>query len=143
MLKRACAVLLGLSLILATGTFRTAAASDEQPEPPAVWKVLRQFEEEALRDYAHHVVSSDVQQRGQLLWTLSRSPDFLRQRNSCGAAARTLSYMITAFYDSAQRLEVALDWYEYAPVYISRRAACLAELSIDPQQYPLPRWFGR
>jgi hypothetical protein len=72
------------------------------------WRVLHKFERHALDDYIRHKSTSDVAQRGQLLMTMARSPAFSALGANCRRAAETLSYMVSGYYWSAQRLEVAL-----------------------------------
>jgi len=142
MSRCAWVVVLGLLLSQAVEAQRSAAATEISDPAAHVWTVLHRFEVAALRDYEHHASNSDVRQRGELLWVLSRSPDFQSLRDTCGAAAQHLSFMVTGYYESRQRHEIALDWHHYAKRYIERRGACIANLRLDPTRFPLPRWFG-
>ena len=107
------------------------------------WRVLHKFERHALNDYIRHKSTSDVAQRGQLLMTMARSPAFSALGANCRRAAETLSYMVSGYYWSAQRLEVALDWHHYEEPYLEQRAACLKDLGVDERAFPLPYWFTR
>jgi hypothetical protein len=49
--------------------------------------------------------------------------------------------MVSGYYFSAQRLEVAFDWHHYRGHYLERRSACLRDLGLDATTYPLPYWF--
>lgn len=120
-----------------------AASAKEEQRPTGVWSVLRSYELRALRDYSHHVTTPDVRQRAELLWNLAQSPNFMSVRRSCGKAAEVLSYMVTGFFESSHRLEVAYDWHHFAGQYIDRRGACLTELGLNAHDYPLPYWFTR
>jgi len=51
--------------------------------------------------------------------------------------------MVSGYYWSAQRLEVAFDWHHYRKPYLERRAACLRDLGLDEAAFPLPYWFER
>ncbi len=126
----------GFFMLLAGGS---VAAS--QSGGLGTWRVLHQFERQALEDYSNHVTTSDVIQRGQILMNLARSPTFAADGRSCRQAAEALSYMVSGYYFSAQRLEVAFDWHHYRNHYIARRFACLNELGLDQRSYPLPYWF--
>jgi hypothetical protein len=105
------------------------------------WRILHQLERKALRDYEHHISNSDVLQRGQILMNLARSDRFAPTGQSCGWAAAALSYMVSGYYFSAQRLEVAFDWHHYRGHYLERRSECLQDLGLDATTYPLPYWF--
>ena len=120
----------------------SAAAGHAREKDKVLWSVLRQFEIRALRHYEHNHRNSDVKQLGHLIWNVSRWPEFLSKRESCGSAAELLSFMVTGYYYSNRRLEIAHDWLRYAKPYIRRRNACLAELRLDHSRYPLPWWFG-
>jgi hypothetical protein len=105
------------------------------------WRVLHRFERQALKDYLHHIATSDVVQRGQLIMKLARSPSFARLGANCRGAAEALSYMVAGYYYSAQRLEVAFDWHHFRGPYLKRRGACLKDLGLDHRAFPLPYWF--
>ena len=105
------------------------------------WRILHQLEREALRDYELHISNSDVLQRGQILMNLARSDSFAPTGQSCRRAAEALSYRVSGYYFSAQRLEVAFDWHHYRGHYLERRSACLRDLGLDATTYPLPYWF--
>lgn len=131
------AVVIALALLLAP------AASQANQSGLDDWRVLHSFERQALDDYVNHRSTSDVVQRGQLLMTIARSPSFSGLGANCRRAAETLSYMVSGYYWSAQRLEVAADWHHYRRPYMAQRAACLQDLGIDAQAFPLPFWFTR
>lgn len=117
----------------------------ESREPVAqVWQTLRSFETQALRNYEFHlVVTGGASELGDQLWMLARSPEFQARRDSCGTAAETLSYMADGYYRSGLLREVPESWHFFAKRYLDRRRACLAELQLKEDDYPLPRWFAR
>ena len=130
-------------MVLFGGVWSGTAASEVEDSLNRVWNILHNYETQAIHDYEHHLFSNEIRQRGEELWQVARSKDFLRRRNSCGAAAETLSYMVTGYYDSRVRREIALDWLHYAKNYLEYRSACLNDLKLDESRYPLPFWFGR
>jgi len=121
-----------------------AAAETADVREPAEWVTLHQFESQAIRNYEfHNVAVGGVRELGDTLWLAARSPEFQQNRESCGSAAETLSYMVTGYYLAGLRREVPADWHFFAKRYMQLRSACLAALNLDESSYPLPRWFGR
>lgn len=144
LLRRAGFDLRGLlGCILVCGLIAGPAIASSGSKPSATWDVLHSFEQDALRDYEFHVISDDVLQRGQILLKLSQSELFDGPRRDCGRAAQTLSFMLVGYYQSSKKRQVAADWHYFSSDYLSHRKACLAALKLQPQAYPLPRWFGR
>ena len=136
--RRGVAVLAAMATLTMPNSAGSATAT---PSGIDDWRVLHRFERQALRDYAHHISTNDVVQRGQLIMKLARSPSFARLGANCRAAAEALSYMVAGYYYRAHRLEVAFDWHHFRGPYLKRRAACLEDLRLDQRAFPLPYWF--
>ena len=132
-----------VTAFLLAGLVAPASASDKTLAGAAVWGSLYSIEKRAMKDYEFRVTTPNVQRRGKRLFALSRSPEFQRFGGNCAVAAQTLSFMVAGYYEESRRLEVPRSWFHFAKRYIKRRHACMAELSIDNSEYPLPRWFGR
>lgn len=134
-----------IALVLYTSTAMTASASAPAPQSsvPSVWSVLHQFERSALRDYELHRGTRDVQQRGQRLFQLAASHSFRRESKACSAAARTLGFMVTGYYESLRKAEISSDWFYFSKAYIQHRTACAKDLKVDLSRFHLPSWFGR
>lgn len=121
-----------------------ASASESDDVEAHLWDTLYRYESRALHNYRFHLfVGEDVAALGEALWLLSRTPEFQKRRETCAAAAETLSYMAEGYYRSALRLQVSGDWHYYSGRYTKHRNACLAELKLDASAYPLPSWFDR
>ncbi|MEO1280522.1 MAG: hypothetical protein AAFV69_02180 [Pseudomonadota bacterium] len=106
------------------------------------WHKLHTHELQALRAYDLHVTTEAIGKRANDLFELSFVFDDRALGTSCGAAARTLSFMIRGFYESSRRLETSQDWDHFSDQYAVQRRACLLQLQLDERSYPLPSWFS-
>lgn len=139
------AALVFCAAFFGSGTLAGSAHASESDEVEAhLWDTLHRYESRALHNYRSHLfVGDDVAALGAALWSLSRTPEFQKRRETCAAAAETLSYMAEGYYRSAIRLQVSGDWHYFSGRYVQQRNACLAALQLDASAYPLPSWFDR
>lgn len=143
MATRGCAVALGVLLAM-TGALGASAGETEDPEGAVHgWHALHRLETEALQAYQHHTVREEVLQLGVAIWRVASSPAFEGRRQTCGAAAQVLSFMVTGSYQSWLRAEMSRDWHHFSDRYLEHRRECLAELKLEEAGYPLPDWFGK
>lgn len=140
--RRLAAISAASILALGPTSGRAATEADTTAET-FVWSTLHSLETQALRKYEFHVVVDGVRELGEALQSVARSSEFERRRDSCGSAAQTLGFMVTIYYESSLRREIASGWHQFAKSYAASRTACLAALKIDQSAYPLPYWFGR
>jgi len=133
---------LRLATTLLASLIVTSATPVAAKGPTHVWHKLHSHEQQAFRHYERHVSNGEVRRNGEQLFELAQSEDFKIRPKTCGAAARTLAYMVSGYYASVRRAEISRDWHHYSDAYADQRAACLSELEIDERSYPLPWWFG-
>ena len=130
-----------LAATLIVGASVNAVRADEAAQK--LWVAYQGLEERALDDYRNALTISEVIENGRQLKAMARSSDFAERHPDCGAAADTLSNMVTSHYYSRRRLAVPADWHAFSAQYAQHRDLCLVDLKVDAREHSLPSWFGK